>query len=146
MISYHTSTHIKSFQIPLIYARGQNGVTIRLPMEDLAVICLRVQLSGKIWISKQLTDAVPRCSIIPISARVPLLDPTSCPLLMRRLEVSLWSPAGCARFEMEVMQFLLTKYSLQAMIDISGKKDQHVVKCNSCNEATPIRNAPPGRK
>jgi len=33
-----------------------------------------------------------------------------------------------------------------AMIDISGKKDQHVVKCNSCNEATPIRNAPPGRK
>merc|ERR1712215_184121 len=33
-----------------------------------------------------------------------------------------------------------------SMIDISGKKDQHVVKCNSCNEATPIRNAPPGRK
>ena len=25
-------------------------------------------------------------------------------------------------------------------------KLQHVVKCNSCNEATPIRNAPPGRK
>jgi len=34
----------------------------------------------------------------------------------------------------------------QTMIDISGKKDQHVVKCTSCNEATPIRNAPPGRK
>lgn len=33
-----------------------------------------------------------------------------------------------------------------AMIDISGKKDQHVVKCNSCSEATPIRNAPPGKK
>eukprot|EP00092_Neocalanus_flemingeri_P029398 GFUD01031915.1.p1 GENE.GFUD01031915.1~~GFUD01031915.1.p1 ORF type:complete len:201 (+),score=64.00 GFUD01031915.1:72-674(+) len=32
------------------------------------------------------------------------------------------------------------------MIDISSKKEQHVVKCNSCNEATPIRNAPPGRK
>jgi len=32
------------------------------------------------------------------------------------------------------------------MIDILMKKDQHVVKCNSCNEATPIRNAPPGRK
>ena len=48
------------------------------------------------------------------------------------------------------------------MIDISGKKDQvglcetdrlsltlmlqHVVKCSMCNEATPIRNAPPGRK
>ena len=32
------------------------------------------------------------------------------------------------------------------MIDISGKKDQHVVKCPECNEATPIRNAPPGRK
>ncbi|KAK4876813.1 hypothetical protein RN001_009319 [Aquatica leii] len=34
----------------------------------------------------------------------------------------------------------------QAMIDISGKRDQHVVKCNQCNEATPIRNAPPGKK
>uniref|UniRef100_A0A0P4WDA8 Phosphatidylinositol-4,5-bisphosphate 4-phosphatase n=1 Tax=Scylla olivacea TaxID=85551 RepID=A0A0P4WDA8_SCYOL len=34
----------------------------------------------------------------------------------------------------------------QAMIDISGKVDQHVVKCNQCNEATPIRNAPPGKK
>eukprot|EP00088_Acartia_fossae_P035484 TRINITY_DN36578_c0_g1_i2.p1 TRINITY_DN36578_c0_g1~~TRINITY_DN36578_c0_g1_i2.p1 ORF type:complete len:275 (-),score=48.46 TRINITY_DN36578_c0_g1_i2:320-1144(-) len=34
----------------------------------------------------------------------------------------------------------------QNMIDISGKKDQHVVKCALCNEATPIRNAPPGRK
>ncbi|XP_060519281.1 type 2 phosphatidylinositol 4,5-bisphosphate 4-phosphatase [Cylas formicarius] len=34
----------------------------------------------------------------------------------------------------------------QAMIDISGKRDQHVVKCSHCNEATPIRNAPPGKK
>ncbi|KAL5283145.1 TMEM55A family protein [Megaselia abdita] len=34
----------------------------------------------------------------------------------------------------------------QAMIDISNKRDQHVVKCISCNEATPIRNAPPGKK
>ncbi|XP_031347910.1 type 1 phosphatidylinositol 4,5-bisphosphate 4-phosphatase isoform X1 [Photinus pyralis] len=34
----------------------------------------------------------------------------------------------------------------QAMIDISGKRDQHVVKCSQCNEATPIRNAPPGKK
>ncbi|XP_053653291.2 type 2 phosphatidylinositol 4,5-bisphosphate 4-phosphatase isoform X3 [Cherax quadricarinatus] len=34
----------------------------------------------------------------------------------------------------------------QAMIDISGKVDQHVVKCNQCNEATPIKNAPPGKK
>ncbi|KAF4524077.1 hypothetical protein B566_EDAN013969, partial [Ephemera danica] len=24
----------------------------------------------------------------------------------------------------------------QAMIDISGKRDQHVVKCRECNEAT----------
>ncbi|KAJ8970330.1 hypothetical protein NQ317_003096 [Molorchus minor] len=32
------------------------------------------------------------------------------------------------------------------MIDISGKRDQHVVKCAHCNEATPIRNAPPGKK
>jgi len=31
-------------------------------------------------------------------------------------------------------------------IDISGKRDQHVVKCPVCTEATPIRNAPAGRK
>ena len=30
------------------------------------------------------------------------------------------------------------------MIDISGKREQHVVKCAACNEATPIRHAPPG--
>ncbi len=34
----------------------------------------------------------------------------------------------------------------QTNIDISGKRDQHVVKCNFCGEATPIRNAPQGRK
>lgn len=28
----------------------------------------------------------------------------------------------------------------QAMIDISGKRDQHVVKCNQCNEATVRKN------
>eukprot|EP00095_Tigriopus_kingsejongensis_P010902 maker-scaffold348_size200312-snap-gene-0.26 protein:Tk10902 transcript:maker-scaffold348_size200312-snap-gene-0.26-mRNA-1 annotation:"hypothetical protein DAPPUDRAFT_304652" len=34
----------------------------------------------------------------------------------------------------------------QTMVDITGKRDQHVVKCHSCHEATPIRNAPAGRK
>lgn len=34
----------------------------------------------------------------------------------------------------------------QAMIDITNKREQHVVKCNQCHEATPIRNAPPGKK
>ncbi|CAL1272884.1 unnamed protein product [Larinioides sclopetarius] len=32
------------------------------------------------------------------------------------------------------------------MIDITGRRDQHVVKCSSCNEATPIKSAPPGKK
>lgn len=31
-------------------------------------------------------------------------------------------------------------------IDISNKKEQHVVKCDNCNEATPIRDAPNGKK
>lgn len=31
-------------------------------------------------------------------------------------------------------------------IDISSKLDQHVVKCQNCNETTPIRHAPSGRK
>lgn len=34
----------------------------------------------------------------------------------------------------------------RSTIDIDGKTHQHVVKCSSCNEATPIRNAPPGKK
>ncbi|CAG0890597.1 unnamed protein product [Darwinula stevensoni] len=34
----------------------------------------------------------------------------------------------------------------QALIDISSKKEQHVVKCTHCHEATPIKNAPPGKK
>lgn len=34
----------------------------------------------------------------------------------------------------------------QGMIDITNKRDQHVVKCPRCMEATPIRNAPPGKK
>ncbi|RWS24592.1 type 1 phosphatidylinositol 4:5-bisphosphate 4-phosphatase-like protein [Leptotrombidium deliense] len=32
------------------------------------------------------------------------------------------------------------------MVDITGKKDQHVVKCENCGEATPVKQAPPGRK
>jgi phosphatidylinositol-4,5-bisphosphate 4-phosphatase len=34
----------------------------------------------------------------------------------------------------------------QEMIDVVGKRDQHVVKCNRCHEATPIRSAPAGKK
>jgi len=34
----------------------------------------------------------------------------------------------------------------QAMINVEGKLHQHVVKCGACNEATPIRNAPPQKK
>uniref|UniRef100_T1J4Y9 Phosphatidylinositol-4,5-bisphosphate 4-phosphatase n=1 Tax=Strigamia maritima TaxID=126957 RepID=T1J4Y9_STRMM len=41
---------------------------------------------------------------------------------------------------------LITCRVCQSMIDISGKREQHVVKCNNCNEATPIRTAPPGKK
>lgn len=32
------------------------------------------------------------------------------------------------------------------MIDFTGKEDRHVVKCQHCGEATPIRRAPPGKK
>jgi len=31
-------------------------------------------------------------------------------------------------------------------IDISSKREQHVVKCDNCNEATPIKVAPAGKK
>jgi len=34
----------------------------------------------------------------------------------------------------------------QANIDISDKREQHVVKCGRCSEATPIRPPPPGKK
>ncbi|KAL5022850.1 hypothetical protein ScPMuIL_002005 [Solemya velum] len=34
----------------------------------------------------------------------------------------------------------------QAMINMEGKGSQHVVKCGVCQEATPIKAAPPGKK
>ncbi|KAL3860166.1 hypothetical protein ACJMK2_010324 [Sinanodonta woodiana] len=34
----------------------------------------------------------------------------------------------------------------QALINIEGKTNQHVVKCTVCQEATPIRDPPPGKK
>ncbi|KAK7166646.1 hypothetical protein R3I93_006408 [Phoxinus phoxinus] len=34
----------------------------------------------------------------------------------------------------------------QSLISVEGKSHQHVVKCGVCNEATPIKNAPAGKK
>ncbi|XP_053558218.1 type 1 phosphatidylinositol 4,5-bisphosphate 4-phosphatase [Bombina bombina] len=34
----------------------------------------------------------------------------------------------------------------QSLINVEGKMHQHVVKCGVCNEATPIKNAPQGKK
>ncbi|MGH0143395.1 UNVERIFIED_CONTAM: hypothetical protein FKN15_000262 [Acipenser sinensis] len=34
----------------------------------------------------------------------------------------------------------------QSLINVEGKMHQHVVKCGVCNEATPIKNAPAGKK
>ncbi|KAM5338372.1 type 1 phosphatidylinositol 4,5-bisphosphate 4-phosphatase isoform 4-T4 [Glossophaga mutica] len=34
----------------------------------------------------------------------------------------------------------------QSVINVEGKMHQHVVKCGVCNEATPIKNAPLGKK
>lgn len=31
-------------------------------------------------------------------------------------------------------------------ISLEGRTNQHVVRCQQCNEATPIRAAPPGKK
>ncbi|KAL0271302.1 UNVERIFIED_CONTAM: hypothetical protein PYX00_008437 [Menopon gallinae] len=41
---------------------------------------------------------------------------------------------------------MITCRVCQAMIDVSGKLEQHVVKCTQCSEATPIKNAPAGKK
>ena len=34
----------------------------------------------------------------------------------------------------------------QALINIEGRTNQHVIKCTICNEATPIKAAPPGKQ
>lgn len=34
----------------------------------------------------------------------------------------------------------------KATLDLSGRLEQHVVKCHECHEATPVRTAPPGKK
>ncbi|XP_061431928.1 type 1 phosphatidylinositol 4,5-bisphosphate 4-phosphatase-like [Lethenteron reissneri] len=41
---------------------------------------------------------------------------------------------------------MITCRVCQSLINVEGKLHQHVVKCSVCNEATPIKNAPPGKK
>ncbi|OBS59741.1 hypothetical protein A6R68_09123 [Neotoma lepida] len=41
---------------------------------------------------------------------------------------------------------MITCRVCQSPINVEGKMHQHVVKCGVCNEATPIKNAPPGKK
>ncbi|XP_039206062.1 type 1 phosphatidylinositol 4,5-bisphosphate 4-phosphatase [Crotalus tigris] len=41
---------------------------------------------------------------------------------------------------------MITCRVCQSPINVEGKMHQHVVKCSVCNEATPIKNAPPGKK
>lgn len=41
---------------------------------------------------------------------------------------------------------LITCRVCQSSISVEGKTQQHVVKCGVCNEATPIKNAPAGKK
>ncbi|ELV13304.1 Transmembrane protein 55B [Tupaia chinensis] len=41
---------------------------------------------------------------------------------------------------------MITCRVCQSLINVEGKMHQHVVKCGVCNEATPIKNAPPGKK
>ncbi|XP_026762635.1 type 2 phosphatidylinositol 4,5-bisphosphate 4-phosphatase isoform X2 [Galleria mellonella] len=71
------------------------------------------------------------------------------PLLRDEVNVSTISPIGPDELPPPYQQAgmpMVTCRVCQAMIDISGKREQHVVKCSECNEATPIRNAPPGKK
>lgn len=70
-------------------------------------------------------------------------------LLSDEVNVSTISPIGPDELPPPYQQAglpMVTCRVCQAMIDISGKREQHVVKCSECNEATPIRNAPPGKK
>ncbi|KAG8455558.1 hypothetical protein GDO86_001669 [Hymenochirus boettgeri] len=41
---------------------------------------------------------------------------------------------------------MITCRVCQSLINAEGKMHQHVVKCGVCNEATPIKNAPQGKK
>ncbi|CAH0398772.1 unnamed protein product [Chilo suppressalis] len=72
------------------------------------------------------------------------------PLLRdEEVNVSTISPIGPDELPPPYVQVgwpMVTCRVCHEMIDISGKREQHVVKCPACNEATPIRNAPPGKK
>ncbi|XP_040825718.1 type 1 phosphatidylinositol 4,5-bisphosphate 4-phosphatase isoform X4 [Ochotona curzoniae] len=41
---------------------------------------------------------------------------------------------------------MITCRVCHSLINVEGKMHQHVVKCGVCNEATPIKNAPQGKK
>lgn len=49
-------------------------------------------------------------------------------------------------FQLPLTSSCVTCKVCQSYIDIIGKRHQYVVKCNECNEATPIRNAPKGKR
>jgi len=60
-------------------------------------------------------------------------------------EVSLAS--SCSSFRSVADDVPMVKCGVcHEMIDITGKRQQQVVRCLSCNEITPIKRAPPGRK
>ncbi|XP_017793909.1 PREDICTED: type 1 phosphatidylinositol 4,5-bisphosphate 4-phosphatase isoform X2 [Habropoda laboriosa] len=69
---------------------------------------------------------------LSIVSTIPQIGPDELPPLYEAVEHSTMPMVTCR--------------VCQGMIDIYGKRDQHVVKCPQCNEATPIRNAPPGKK
>lgn len=76
-------------------------------------------------------------------------DPTAVEGLAAQATVSSIGPDELPPPYQQAMQSgvpMVTCRVCQAMIDITYKREQHVVKCNQCNEATPIRNAPPGKK
>lgn len=78
----------------------------------------------------------------------PLLTPESRGGIITKPEGSSVNTPGDRTLEWVTMPSgsLVTCRVCQATIDISDKREQHVVKCSHCNEATPIRNPPPGKK
>ena len=98
----YNEAYIISCQIPLKYVRFQffllyqaaanGGLGSDMPPGP---VVRYIDFSSRIVNSRSHIQDV---SIILISVRVQSLGLTSCHLHTRRLEVSLWSPAGSARF------------------------------------------------
>ncbi|KAI2668734.1 Type I phosphatidylinositol 4,5-bisphosphate 4-phosphatase-B [Labeo rohita] len=98
-------------------------------------IALLREVFGRVWSLRNLS-----CSLSPTDFPA---FPTAPPMTMLGEAPPPYSPLGSPESGNAPV---ISCRVCQSLISVEGKVHQHVVKCGVCNEATPIKNAPAGKK